>query len=783
MKKLSAGVLAVILAILPAAAVHYDDYDTTKVWLNRDVFAMAFDRISLDGPRGLMSQMDLFGVGDGSAARVINEHPIYLTDETAIICSGWTGIISGEAVTVQYGYKVNEGEPVFSNAFKRDHVEQAVYNAGGDSRYDITVPVQNTGEPILITLVSNGSDGVVRDILEFSVNGEYVSKNSKRISPAERVFKEIEQGKLNVVITGGTDYNPVVRGSEFTVSVNLVNVISVNSAELYIRYDPGLSFVSADFPENDPRIEVFASAENDPASRTVRLSWSNSDILEDDCTAANLVFKPDDDIKKEFLHISVDPDISCVKNCGYSVPFNAVNGGADIIPCVPGDINGDGKVSNKDVTVLFRSVSGAGIEITADAADINGDGEVNNKDVIRLFKAVCDTDEIDISPLLQPETYEETTASVSNVTSWTFNDGTAGNVIGIYCEAEPDAEVFVCDEGGTVLLRERSLYGYFYGRFMMPFDKTSQKVYIYAKSEGKAMSRTSRACTLAYSETVGSGAIIGKDSHVFLNYYKAHYSGEAALSEEYATGRMNNIKNKLYNKLAQVRARTGKNTKIIILVCTNPATVYHSLQYSEEEKGWGDIYLPTSVTQFGEFMKDDENIYMLDMRQILSEHTDKLLFAQADSHWTQIAGYYGYYLVAQKVKQDFPATKIYDIEKDFDVNIYTGGGDLLSFMGAHNTTSVWASVTPKSESMYVSQSAPTAYWMGDSYYHSISPFFSLLFSKVYLNEYSYLAHPPLYCYTLDSLESRKPDYLFYVWTERNVDAMLSWFESAIVNEG
>ena len=246
---------------------------------------------------------------------------------------------------------------------------------------------------------------------------------------------------------------------------------------------------------------------------------------------------------------------------------------------------------------------------------------------------------------------------------------------------------------------------------------------------------------------------------------------------------MNNIKNKLYNKLAQVRARTGKNTKIIILVCTNPATVYHSLQYSEEEKGWGDIYLPTSVTQFGEFMKDDENIYMLDMRQILSEHTDKLLFAQADSHWTQIAGYYGYYLVAQKVKQDFPATKIYDIEKDFDVNIYTGGGDLLGFMGAHNTTSVWASVTPKSESMYVSQSAPTAYWMGDSYYHSISPFFSLLFSKVYLNEYSYLAHPPLYCYTLDSLESRKPDYLFYVWTERNVDAMLSWFESAIVNEG
>ena len=779
MKKLLAAVIAMIFTLLPAAALHYDDYDTTKVWMNKNEFVMCFDRVSLEYPDGTVKrQTELFNVKEGSANTVINEHPIYLTNEVAVYCYGWTGIKGGNAKTKLYGYRVNESEPVFDNGFMRN-AEQAVYNAGGDSRYEVRIPVENTGEPILITVVSKGTDDVVRDILEFSVNGEYVTPDSRRISPSLRLIREIEKNKLNVVITGGTEYNPVVCGSEFTVSVKLVNNIMADRAQIYINYDPGLSFISAEFTDNG----TYADAYNDPASRTVRLSWASSDKTEGDCTIANLTFKPDEGIKKEFLHISVDPDTSYVENGDFRIAYNAVSGGADIIPCTPGDVNGDGKTSNKDVTVLFRSLSGITVKITEEAADVNGDGTVTNKDVAALFGVVCGTKQADISSLIKPETYEEQTESVTNITTWTFNDGTAGKVIGIYCETEPDAEVLVCDRGGTVLLRERSLYGHFFGRFIMPPDKTSQKVYVYAMSEGKSISKASRAQTLSYSENVGSGAIIGKDSHVFLNYYKAHYLGDAALSEAQAQGRMNNIKNKLYNKLAQVRARTGKNTKIIILVCTNPATVYHELQYSEEEKGWGNVNMPTSVTQFGEFMKDDENIYMLDMRQILSEHTDKLLFAQADSHWTQIAGYYGYYLVAQKIKQDFPATKVYDLETDFDTSIYAGGGDLLSFMGASGTKAVWASVTPRSEDMKVSSSAPTAYWMGDSYYHNSSTYFDLLFSEVYLNNYDYLAHPPLYCYTLDDLENRKPDYLFYVWTERNVDAALSWFESTIINEG
>lgn len=778
MKKLFAVLLAVLFVLTPAAAIHYDDYDTAKVWMNKGAFYVCFDSYTLIGPRGQVSQYDIYGPQCGSANVVINSHPIYLTDETAIVCYGWSGLIDGSVKTAVYGYKLNEGAPVFDSDFTRE-AEQAVYNAGGDSRFCITVSFENTSAPMLITLLSKGSDGVVRDLIEFSVNGEYISSESSRIPPQLRMFGNIEKSKLNVVISGGTEIFPALPGREFTAEIRFVNNIHTDRAELLIRYDPGMSFVGAEFTTDK---QDTASAVNDPATRTLRLSWSSAAGMDDDFTLAKLVFKTDADQDSGFLHISTDKEMSAVYNGQRSLSFNAVNGGADAVPYLWGDVDGDEQTVNKDVVLLFRFASETESEINETAADVNGDGEINNKDVITLFRVLSGSAEADLSYALKQPKFSQTTESVKNIRSWTFNDGAAGNVIGIYCETEPGAEVLVCDGDGTVLLREHALNTSFFGRFILPENKTSQKVYIYAKADRKGVSKSSRAYTLEYGGSVGSGAIIGKDSHVFLNYYRAHYTGQAALPENQAEGRMNYIKGRLYDKLAEVRARTGKNTKIIILVCTNPAAIYHGLQYSEEEKGWGDYNEPTSVTQFGEFMKDDENVYMIDMRQILSEHTDELLFMQADSHWTQIAAYYGYYLAAQKIKGDFPDTKVYDLNKDFNVHEGLTGGDLLNFMGAHGAAAYSASVTPKSSDMKAPSNAPTAYVMGDSYYGAFASFLDLMFSRVYLNQFEYQAHPPLYNYVLDDLESKKPDYLFYIWTERNVDTSLSWFESAIVGE-
>ena len=61
---------------------------------------------------------------------------------------------------------------------------------------------------------------------------------------------------------------------------------------------------------------------------------------------------------------------------------------------VPGDINGDGKTNNKDLSLLFQYLSGWDVEVVEAALDINGDGKNNNKDLSLLFQYLSDWDVI-----------------------------------------------------------------------------------------------------------------------------------------------------------------------------------------------------------------------------------------------------------------------------------------------------------------------------------------------------------------------------------------------------
>jgi sialate O-acetylesterase len=65
-------------------------------------------------------------------------------------------------------------------------------------------------------------------------------------------------------------------------------------------------------------------------------------------------------------------------------------GSAIYAAAVPGDMNGDDEVNNKDVVTLFRYVSSSSKEEDESVYDFNGDTEVNNKDVVALFRAVSE---------------------------------------------------------------------------------------------------------------------------------------------------------------------------------------------------------------------------------------------------------------------------------------------------------------------------------------------------------------------------------------------------------
>ena len=59
---------------------------------------------------------------------------------------------------------------------------------------------------------------------------------------------------------------------------------------------------------------------------------------------------------------------------------------------IPGDINDDGDVDNKDIVTLFRYVSGGDVDVVVPALDPNGDGSVDNKDIVTLFRYVSGGD-------------------------------------------------------------------------------------------------------------------------------------------------------------------------------------------------------------------------------------------------------------------------------------------------------------------------------------------------------------------------------------------------------
>ena len=88
------------------------------------------------------------------------------------------------------------------------------------------------------------------------------------------------------------------------------------------------------------------------------------------------------------------------------VTVSAVCAGAVTTAAIlPGDIDGDGEVNNKDVVTLFRYVS-SGIKAEDESKyDFNGDNEVNNKDVVALFRTVSSGE----LPEATSASFEETT--------------------------------------------------------------------------------------------------------------------------------------------------------------------------------------------------------------------------------------------------------------------------------------------------------------------------------------------------------------------------------------
>lgn len=748
MKKIIATLLAALFLLLPAAAIHVDENNTTQVWMNRDDCYGAFDTFLLDYGDEQRSMMELYGVGDGSGANTLSEHPIYVTDETGVTCRGWLGLYNGNHVEA-YGYRINDGEPVYDDSFKHG-AEQAVYDAGGDSRYKITVPVEGRRSPALITLTVKDVNGNEYDFIEFSINGNYIGANT-----------------VSVYADGSGKAVRAVAGEIIKIKINVENNAQLSSLKVKVSWPDELSLLDAEYKTNTANAENRIPADGwENVKGTFGFMWSDpSEAIEGDFTLAELTFKVAEDIRSSMLlPVTVNTGTGYFTSAsGETVSVDAFDGAVSVGPTVEGDVNCDGGFNNADIVTLFRYVSGETYEVfNTFAADVNGDKKINNKDVTTLFR---------MSLLLPHDPSDDPVVlGISDI----------GGKYLVYGTAEADSVITTeFPSGKTVdnICNNK----YFYIEVPVSYGDT---VTFYATSPGKV--KSSGCAVQMIPNTSGGNVWGGRNSRIFYGGTYGFLTGNQADMNS-----VESIKGYIANKtIKEIQKATGKETKLIYAIIPDPATAY----YDEQND---DVYVPTplntAMQSFVAAMADcHKDVYALDLLSVMRANKDKRIYFSTDTHYTEYGAYYVYLEIMKKVREAFPKATVKTIEDgDYTVEFYDiPGGDMCGMVGMsmnemvpffianfEDTGSYYlskredgiksAGFGPRGwqrNSELTNSSNPTAYFLGDSYGCYILPFIGANFSKVWTND------GVLWSYGLDKtiLEQNKPDYVILLVCQRNV---------------
>ena len=219
-------------------------------------------------------------------------------------------------------------------------------------------------------------------------------------------------------------------GETVEVDIILADNPGVSSLRFNVRYGGILTLMSVKYNSE------FEGQFVDPQtmSNPVTLTWLNP-FGECDINGvfATLKFSVSDSAQADTIApitVTYDPDDIYNMN-EDNVDCNVNAGQVTVLPCVPGDINGDGKSNNKDATRLAQFLAEWDVDINAHCVDVNGDGKVNNKDLTRLFQYLANWDvEIWCKCGATKRCIHEMTEYPANAASCTED----GNIDYWYCE-------------------------------------------------------------------------------------------------------------------------------------------------------------------------------------------------------------------------------------------------------------------------------------------------------------------------------------------------------------
>ena len=192
-----------------------------------------------------------------------------------------------------------------------------------------------------------------------------------------------------IVIQNATGY----LGETVSIQVLFRNNPGITSAKLSVSFPDGLTLTDVTFG-NIGGMTVTSPTMNSP----LVLNWflGNADIQTSDFIFATLTFEISDTAEAGLKDITVQYSPDDIFNLSNNnVEFAKQDGGILVREYIPGDINGDNAVNNRDLSALIKYLIGEDVQVKAAAVDVNDDGEASVKDLMRLYKYLSGWD-IDI---------------------------------------------------------------------------------------------------------------------------------------------------------------------------------------------------------------------------------------------------------------------------------------------------------------------------------------------------------------------------------------------------
>ena len=174
-------------------------------------------------------------------------------------------------------------------------------------------------------------------------------------------------------------------GSTVKVKIDLKNNPGLASLKFNVNYDDVLTLTNVEFNSEFGTYVTAPTPYKNPQTISMISPLANVSVSGNFCTLTFTVSEEAEDNYDANVSISCDPDD--VFNADYDgVDISVIGGSVRVCSGIPGDINGDKKVNNKDAMILFRYIAGWDVEVDLGAVDCNGDGSVNTKDAITLFR-------------------------------------------------------------------------------------------------------------------------------------------------------------------------------------------------------------------------------------------------------------------------------------------------------------------------------------------------------------------------------------------------------------